>query len=456
MLYWTDHDVPGGTAEVVRSNLNGTSPSQLLNQTDGLLRPKGIALADAGGGGGETSTPTETPTDTPTRTPTATPTDSPSSTPTDTPTVLVGGIDAYAGYKAQASKKDAAGVPIPGNAFPSGWIVTLDDTVVDNADADDPENFVVKKGSGALLPAMIDDGGAPADADLHYLRYQIKRGRESVAAAVDGKFPKPAKHVKRIWELDNQFGNISVESTKESSLLVPSALSTTVPLAAPADASHFVCYKVKPAKPRGLGDPSLAFTDQTPGRCSKDAGGFAKQVCLDDADCGGAAAAFTLCAKPKFRKDIQAFAKDQLDDCALLKDGITPSFDGSPVAGMCLFDIKKPTELCNPTNKSETVAPRETTATIDASTATATQSLLCYQAKLASKVRSTTAASLAGLIVDDKVDPKQAKHFKRKAKDDTQIYTTPGNQFPNPLEMDTAKTDVLCIPTDVVAFFPKP
>lgn len=62
----------------------------------------------------------------------------------------------------------------------------------------------------------------------------------------------------------------------------------------------------------------------------------------------------------KFRKDLQVFLEDPFfDDCALLADGVTTSFDGTSVEGACLFDLKKPVELCNPVDKTAVVPPRQ-------------------------------------------------------------------------------------------------
>ena len=324
-------------------------------------------------------------------------------------------VDHYVAYKVAAPKKDAAGVEIPNNVFPKGWVITVDDVQLDDADADDPENFEVKKAQSLLNPSAKNTEGGPENPALHYLRYQMKSSKESVGAAnPDGSFNKPPKHVPRVWQLTNQFGTVNVQSKKVSALLLPAAKSLTAPPAAPSDATHFVCYQVK---------PTADVTTQTP--------------------------------NGKFAADLQAFFKDQFDDCALNAAG-NPSFDGTAVAGMCLFDLKNPKELCNPMNKSAVELPRETTAVIDGSTAGATQSLLCYGLKLAGAFSSTSAATLAGASVGASVDPKQSKHAAHTVKSGNPVYTTPGNQFPNPTVLDTKKQEMVCIPTDVLGVAPAP
>lgn len=371
-----------------------------------------------------TLTPTQTPTRTPTMTPTATPTHTavvpatatptPTATATATATVSDPGIDALVLYKAKASRKDEFGAEVPGNAFPRGWVVTLDDTEIANASADDPENFEIRKASAVALAASqdLDDAENP---DRHYLRYSARLGKQSVAAPDEnGKFPRPARHTPRIWELDNAFGSIKVRSVKASNVLVPAAVSVSPAPApmSPADATHFVCYKIRTTKD---------VTDQTPDKGN---------------------------GTGKFPKGLQVFTEDTFDDCAFLADGVTTSFFGTAVAGRCLLDVQKPVELCNPVDKDAVEAPRETTAVIDASTATATQSLLCYKAKLARKVTSAAAALLAETAVGTKVP--QAKHLRHRAASANQLRIAPGNLFPNPIRMDDIKPDTVCVPTDIV------
>jgi hypothetical protein len=322
----------------------------------------------------------------------------------------------WVGYKIAHPKKDLTGVEIPGNAFPAKWALTLNDVQLADADADDPENFVAKKAQSLLAVAQRDTGPLPATSDLSYLRYLLGPAKESVQApGSDGKYPKPAKHILRVWQLDTDFGSINVASKKASALLVPAAADLAGSPAAPGDTTHYACYKVKATKD---------VTEQTP----------------DKGDGTG-----------KLRKDLQAFFGEELfSDCAVLADGTTPSFAGTAVQGMCLFDLKKPVELCNPVSTSAVVPPRQSTAVFDASTARTTQSMLCYQVKLASKVTSAEAAALIGAGVGDKLDPAQAKHVKHALKDGNPVYTTAGSQFPWPVVVDSKKQDVVCVPARVV------
>ena len=358
------------------------------------------------------------------------------------------GPDHYVAYKIKAPRTDVFRQEIVGNAFPKDWVVTINDTTLealDPAAVDNPENFVVKKEKSLLLPAQKNDESAPDLSGLHYLRYQAKSGKESVQPAVDGRFPKPPKHFARTWELANQFGSITVQSKKVTAILVPANTNLGSPPADPGDATHYVCYQVKPAK--GV------FTDQTPGTCSSGAGNNAGGACLDDADCGGTAGLFSLCPRPKYRKDLQAFFRDQFDDCVIDAQS-NLAFAGAAAERMCLFDLKKMKELCNPIDTTSVVAPRETSAVIAESMASSTQSLLCYQPGLASKIKNATTAGLASVPLQPAVNVgdaivKQSKHQKRRG--GGPVYTTPGNLFPAPLVVDTNKQEMVCIPTDVVS-----
>jgi len=313
---------------------------------------------------------------------------------------------------------------MPGNVFPRGWVITINDVQLNDADADDPENFVVKKEKMLLVEAVKNTEPGPNAPGLRYLRYQLNPGPESVGPPnVEGDFPKPPKHVLRRWQLDNQFGTVNVLSKKVKALLVPAAADLTTPPAAPGDATHYTCYQVK---------PSADVTDQTP----------------DKGDGTG-----------KFRKGMQAFFEEELfADCALLEDGMTPSFDGTAVEGKCLFDLGKPIELCNPVDKTAVVPPRATTATIDGSTAQTDVSLLCYKLKLASKISSADVATLSGRSIGSKLDPKQAKHVKRgvKTNDPVRVIAGAGNWLPAPARIDTKGQAMVCVPTDVLGVAPTP
>lgn len=106
--------------------------------------------------------------------------------------------------------------------------------------------------------------------------------------------------------------------------------------------------------------------------------------------------------------------------------------------------------LCSPVAKSAVEPPRVTTAVLDESfPSNETETLLCYGAKVASKVRSVDAAALAGLVVDEKVA--QAKHVARSEKAGTAVQTAPSNGFPSPTVVDTKAVELVCLPTDVLS-----
>jgi len=362
-----------------------------------------------------TGTRTSTPTTTPTRTPTSTPTQTatPTATATDTATPDPALVDHYAGYKIKASA-------IGANEVPDDWSVQLDDTLLANGDADDPENYVVKTEKSLLNPATRNLE-AINNPELHYVRYQIKEAAEGVGAPVNGAFPRAVRHVPRRWDLDNQFGTLVVESKKVTALLVPAAQSESGPPSAPDDATHYECYQIKPL---------AVLSDQTP-------------------ETAPGSATF------KFRKDLQAFFRDQFDDCALNRDGV-PSFAASPVQGRCLYNLNRPIELCNPAIKSAVEPPRFTSAVIDGSAPSAGESLLCYKVTLATKITNADAAILAGASVGSAISPKQSNHVKRTLADSTQIYLAPGNLFPAPQQVDTGKAEMVCVRTTITAVAPLP
>ncbi|MFQ5664791.1 MAG: hypothetical protein ACE5I7_00005, partial [Candidatus Binatia bacterium] len=295
--------------------------------------------------------------------------------------------------------------------FPEDWVMTFDDINLPNTDADDPENYEIVKSLSLLNPATKNDEPGPNDPELHYVRYRIKRASQGIGAQLpNGKFPKAVKHVKRQWELTNQFGTITVDSIKVAGLMVPTAKAESGTAAPPpTDATHFKCYKVKPAKD--------TVTEQTPTGQGR-----------------------------KFDRSIQALFQDQFDDCAT-----DLSFAGTAAAGKCLYRFLKPLELCNPVIKSEVVPPRETKATIDGSTPTAADSLLCYKIKVASKIRSTTVAALVGQSEGSRIVPAQTRHRRR-----LNISIAPGNRFPAPSRLDTKKAEMACIPTTVGVISPLP
>lgn len=287
----------------------------------------------------------------------------------------------------------------PGNALPKDANLTIDDSFFPNEDPDDPENVTLVKAAGLALPS---EAGGP------YAVLQIKGAREGVGDALpNGKFPKAAKHVKRRVSLTNALGDVTVATKKPKTLWVPA--NTGAGAEPPADAAHFVCYDVK---------PTLDVTDQTP-------------------DNGK--------GKGKFRKDAQSTSGDDFTraDCALDRDG-SPSFPGATASGLCLYDLKKPKMLCHPAATAGVTPPRGTTLSILPSVPDTTEALLCYLAKIAPKVRGLEGSDTTGLSVDAKL--RQSKHVKRAG-----VQTTPGNGFPSPVEVDTKKPDLLCLPSAVVS-----
>lgn len=330
-------------------------------------------------------------------------------------TSIPGCGDHYISYQAKAPTKDLAKLPIPGNVLPKNFALTIDDVHLDDGDADDPENFVVMKPRNLLIAARPDSAPSPNWPDLAYLRYTSRPGKQSTApAGPDGKFPKPVKHVPRTFQLENEFGTIEVVSRKVVALLVPAATSADAPApVAPGETTHFHCYGVKPTK---------AITDQTPDNYGKGQG--------------------------KLRKDMQAFfAEEFFDECATNAAGAV-GFEGTPVEGMCLFDIRVPVELCNPANTSNVEPDRTTSAVIADSLALTEQSLLCYRIKPSTKVNNGTVGAILGLSVRAKL-PKAMKVPKRGIKTGDALYVAPGSDFPGPTRLDTSRQQTVCVPTRV-------
>ena len=66
-------------------------------------------------------------------------------------------------------------------------------------------------------------------------------------------------------------------------------------------------------------------------------------------------------------------------------------------------------------------------------------------------------AALPAAQIGDKL--RQSKHVKREIKNPPPFsgpHVTPGNKFPAPLQVDTKKTEFVCIPTRVDTVVPKP
>jgi cysteine-rich repeat protein len=327
----------------------------------------------------------------------------------------------YVGYKVKSSLGPKYRLPR------KDYAATVNDLEIDDSDADDPENFDVFKERTILLPAQKNVEPAPDLNGVHYVRYLMKSSKKSINPEVGGEIPKPAKHIPRVWDLENQFGTIKVKSKKVSDMLIPTWKDLEVdPLGLDEDTSHFICYKVKPTKDD---------TDQTPGG--------------------------------KLAKDLQAFFSDQFADCALNVEG-APSFGGTSVEGRCLLDLKTPKELCNPIDMTGVMLPRWTSAAIRDSISGATRSLLCYKAKLAPKFTRSETATLAGANAGDKIDPKQRKHVKREydqfnEENSDELHITAGkkvpglySEFPEPAMIDTKVLERVCVPTDVLSVTPAP
>ncbi len=321
-------------------------------------------------------------------------------------------VDHYMVYKAKGSKKDSLGDPVPDQKFPKDFNITLRDAVFLDALPDNPENYNVQKEKDVASPGMKNDEDPATDPSRHYIVYQIKNGKEGVGPVDSkGKFPKPEKHVKRRVELDNQFGTLSVETKKQSFLWVPAAMDEFSAPGSIGDKTHYMCYQVKESKTAPFG------TQQDPSK------------------------------NGKFIKDLQAFFGDDLftvADCAVNKDG-NISFEFTPAEGKCLYDLKKPKLLCNPTEKTNVEPPRETVANVTESLPGQTvTSLMCYQAKRASKIVHQASADLVTQVVGTKL--RQNKHIKRTA-----VFATPSNNFPVPTRIDTKGEDFLCVPSLVTS-----
>lgn len=322
--------------------------------------------------------------------------------------------EAWLGYKAKAPKSDASGVAIlGGNRLPPPWSVALDDPLLGEA-PDGLENFEIGKAQHLLRSALVNTGAPLGDSDAAYVRYAARPAKQGAGAPVHDKFPKAARHLRRAWALENQLGTIHVVSQKPRSLLVPATANLDASPAPPEPADTFLCYAVKATKD---------VTDQTP----------------DGGNGSG-----------KLRRDLQVFVADYADSCALNRDG-SPSFAGSRVAGSCLFDLGKPVELCNRVGMAAAAAPRATMATdVPEVEAGEGNSLLCYTARLSTKLTSTHAATTLGAAIGDAVSPKQARAATHAAKHGNPVLTTPGAKFPAPLLLDTKGQAIACLETLVV------
>lgn len=362
----------------------------------------------------ETATPSATATTTNTGTPTATAT----ATATATPPFP---LQAFVAYKAKPADRGLDGRALA-TRLDAPWVIGLDDVCLHDAAPDDPENFEVRKVEGVFVPAALGDASAPDPSAAGFVRFQARQGAESVAAALDGIVPRPARHQPRVWQLGNALGTIHVVSTKHSALLVRSGQSVApaAPPAAPESVTHFLCYKVR---------PTADVTDQTP----------------ESAPGSGVG---------RFSPVLEAVAADTFDDCAVDSRGSKP-FVASAAAGRCVFDLRKVEEICVPVNTLAAEPPR-TTAALDfepgpAATDTA---LLCYEARLTKRIDDAGVAALLGAEVGTLVDPAQAPHRRRRVRDGNPVQTAPASGVPLPVLVNTVKVEQLCLPTTVFSVSP--
>ncbi len=330
-------------------------------------------------------------------------------------TVQFASPDSYALYQTRR------GPGVASFRLPKQWIVQLNDVVLDDREPDDPENHEVVTAASLLFPALIDQQMALRDNDFGYLLYRTREGAEGAGPFdVDaGGYPPVAAHARRIWSLENQLGTITVASNGVGALLVPTTVGPAGEAPAPteSDETHFLCYDVSITA-----DP----TDQTA----------------------------TDSPRPKLRKDLQVFVgADRLGDssgagagdCAFFRDGGTPSFEGTPVAGRCLIDVRDVEMLCNPVNKTEIAGdpPRETVATVASSTASlADEGLLCYRGRLAKRVKSAVAAAASDTVVGQRL--RQARSMRQH------MTASPSNGFPTPLTLSTRRLEAICLRTSIL------
>lgn len=311
--------------------------------------------------------------------------------------------DVLISYRGRASR-------IVNNRLPRTWVVEVDDLILTNTDPDDPENYEVRKPDGILNPAN-DPDGPPAAPNRHYVRHTLREAREGVGELLpSGRFPRAKRHARRTWDLENTLGTIAVSTRKVAALLVPSAVDRSAAPPTPPDATHYLCYRTILSRE--------ADSVQAP--------------------------------QGRFRGDLQTFVADAFDDCAFDRSGAV-SFGGTEAAEMCLFDLRAPTLLCNPATTSPVQPPRETSAVgISGFEAQAVDSLLCYPARLASRIANVDTAARLGGLVGDRVHPAQASHTKHLIARETALYVAGGGGFVRPTRMDTSRVDAVCLPTRVL------
>lgn len=312
-------------------------------------------------------------------------------------------IEGYVGYKVKES-------PVEDNRLPKHWNLRFDDLVIDDASGDDPENFRMSRIRSLLHPSVTSATGDADEPRPSYLRYSVAPGRQSAFPNFGGPIPRAAKHRARRWEVDNRLGTMVLQSKRATSAWIPVASED---VAGSATATPYLCYQVKPM-----------------------AGELGSQV-----------------INGKLRRDLQVFAADAFADCAVDKTG-APSFHSTIVTGKCLYHIKKPVELCNPASLRNVDPPRLTTADVSPLAGDDRASLLCYDARTATRIFSADASVLIGQR--GQLAPPQSRHERRSRRFGTSVAVEPGAQFPAPFELDTMKSELVCLPTRVRAVLALP
>jgi hypothetical protein len=201
-------------------------------------------------------------------------------------------------------------------------------------------------------------------------------GLNDPVAHLEGYVIKGPKHVRHNVKVENQLGELLLTTAKADRLLAPTAKSLTAPVEPleTTNVDHFKCYKVKSIK----GDFCTDDSHLNPGG-----------ACEVEEDCGGVEDETSFCLPNKFPKGLQVTVGDQFTD--------PPK----------VFDVKKPSRLCNPVDKEG-----EGIQHPDAH-------LMCYQVKPAKE---------------------QPKHEGRSG---VFVHT----QF-GPEQLDTVKEEMLCVPSE--------
>jgi hypothetical protein len=141
------------------------------------------------------------------------------------------------------------------------------------------KRFDIKKPKEICAPAnkMGEDPGAELLPE-HLGAYQALLSKKNPDGSLIA--PAQAKHVPAVMHIQDQFGDIVVQTIKENRLFVPTSKSLTGPAGAPpAGIDHYKCYKAKVLKKRCIGGANnlLACTSDAncpSGTCDLD--GFVK------------------------------------------------------------------------------------------------------------------------------------------------------------------------------------